>query len=579
MARQFQSGGDKVVMGDPTEFQSVSTLTWTCWFQSDIVPSGANEDYLMGKVTVPGGDGKRIALSDEGGQVRLAFFVDTNGVTPHSNTADFDVLDTWQFVAVSWSGVGFAPGIYRATLGGKVTEVTYDTRNTGGTGSIDSDVGAAFMLGNRADEARGFNGRIADFRWYDIAITDVDLLTHISLGKHARPDALIGALDLIRNFRDWSPGGNHGTVTGTTIFDQPPISLPWGRKFTPTPPAISTGQTIAVGQSTETDLAQPISAPRIITVGQAVETDLAQSITTPKTVVIGLATETDLAQDIAVDPQHRLINPVAETDLAQNITVDPQHRLISQASETDLAQGITVDPQHRLISPTSETDLAQGITVRKTVPVGQTLETDLAQPITLGVQIIAVGQVVETDLAQTITPASGITPTIDQATEVDLARDVTVNPIARLVSQVAETDFAQAISVRKTIAVAQVDEIDLSQPITSVKIALIQQVLENDLAQVITSRKTGTISQVIETDLSQPINVSTTNTVGLVNEIDLAQGITVNPQRRLIGQAFEFDSARPIAGGDEGGPGTGKTDSIFMGRRLLARLGPLKIGQ
>jgi hypothetical protein len=96
---------------------------------------------------------------------------------------------------------------------------------------------------------------------------------------------------------------------------------------------ISTGgggspQTIPIGQATETDTAQAVTAVKgalVVALGQATETDTAQAVTPvggPITVVLGQATETDIAQAVtAVAGGHTvLVGQAVETDTAFAVT-------------------------------------------------------------------------------------------------------------------------------------------------------------------------------------------------------------------------------------------------------------------
>ena len=58
-----------------------------------------------------------------------------------------------------------------------------------------------------------------------------------------------------------------------------------------------------------------------------------------KVVAVGQVTETDLAQAVTWAPKARLVNQVTETELAQAIT-RRKIRAVAQAVETDLAQAI-----------------------------------------------------------------------------------------------------------------------------------------------------------------------------------------------------------------------------------------------
>jgi hypothetical protein len=121
------------------------------------------------------------------------------------------------------------------------------------------------------------------------------------------------------------------------------------------------GQTIAVNQVTETDLAQAMAHSKLKTLGQIMETDLAQAITRVKIRAVGQVFETDLSQ----------------------VMTSRKTKTIGQISETDLAQGMT-SRKTKTIGQVTEADLAQVMTSRKTKTIGQVTEADLAQNVIVG---------------------------------------------------------------------------------------------------------------------------------------------------------------------------------------------------
>ncbi len=141
-----------------------------------------------------------------------------------------------------------------------------------------------------------------------------------------------------------------------------------------------TGQTIAVGQVTETDLAQAVAwAPKHRLVSQVIETDTPQGVTARKTLSLVQVTEADLAQALSV---------------RKSLT-------LGQPPEIDIAQSVTRSGQTIPVDQTLEADLAQAVSSRKAQTLGQSVETDLAQPATWSLRRL-VGQVLESDLAQAI---------------------------------------------------------------------------------------------------------------------------------------------------------------------------------
>lgn len=230
----------------------------------------------------------------------------------------------------------------------------------------------------------------------------------------------------------------------------------------------SSGQTIAVNQATETDLAQAIARVKQKAVGQATETDAAQVITPanpPTVVALGQATETDAAQAVSRVKQRAVAQSV-ETDASQPIGKS-KAKAVAQALEADLAQAIA-EVKRRAVNQAAEADAAQPVGKVKTKSVAQATETDLAQQ--LGrVKSKATGQAVETDAAHPITlfDAGTTVVPVAQVVETDLAQ-----PIARTklkaVLQATETDTAQAIAEVKHVALGQALEADEAQPITVV---------------------------------------------------------------------------------------------------------------
>src|SRR3989304_1330125 len=81
----------------------------------------------------------------------------------------------------------------------------------------------------------------------------------------------------------------------------------------------ATGQTVAMGQVTETNLAQAISwAPKNRLVEQVLETDLSQAFISRKTKLLDQVLESDLSQAF-VSRKFKVFDQVSETDLAQAI--------------------------------------------------------------------------------------------------------------------------------------------------------------------------------------------------------------------------------------------------------------------
>lgn len=84
-----------------------------------------------------------------------------------------------------------------------------------------------------------------------------------------------------------------------------------------------TGQTIAVGQATETDAAQAVARSKARAVGLASETDAAQALASRKALAVGMASEANAARQILVGGQAQVV-------------------AVGQATEADAAFGISL---------------------------------------------------------------------------------------------------------------------------------------------------------------------------------------------------------------------------------------------
>jgi hypothetical protein len=184
------------------------------------------------------------------------------------------------------------------------------------------------------------------------------------------------------------------------------------------------GQTVAIGQATETDTAQAFTAvpgALAVSIGQASETDLAQAFTPatgggPQTVAIGQVLETDLAQAFTAVPGafSATIGQAQELDESQTFTrVVGGATAIQQAQEQDAAQPFTAAPGGVavVIGQPQESDVAQAMAVQAVAAItaGMVFEIDLAQPVTglTGGAAVAIGQVSETDTALPVTAVGG----------------------------------------------------------------------------------------------------------------------------------------------------------------------------
>jgi hypothetical protein len=191
-------------------------------------------------------------------------------------------------------------------------------------------------------------------------------------------------------------------------------------------------QFIAVGQATETDTAQAVSAvltDKPAKVTKAIGFSTAQLpnrsriiVQLNQTVQVGQAVETDTAQAVqSVLRQPSILPTIARGHIKPELP--NRSRLVyrfaisisvGQATETDTAAAVTVQiTSHPPVKPVqykahtaeplrNRSRTFKGFNPSQTIVVGQALETDSAQSIKAN-QILHVGQAIETDSASAIT--------------------------------------------------------------------------------------------------------------------------------------------------------------------------------
>ena len=293
---------------------------------------------------------------------------------------------------------------------------------------------------------------------------------------------------------------------------------------------IQQGITVAVGQATEADLAQPLNAldafpaadpnsdvqfiaPGLYQTPSSVPTlilDPAGAISGPPVIVVNQALEDDLAQPITLVQQALTItvNQAVETDLAQPMDWS------RQAPTPDPDSQLAIVAQAAFVSPTTAGTWLQawlGDDARavpyQIIFTDQALETDLAQPVTLIQQpiTVVVGQALETDLAQPIGIIQAFLDADPTTQLAFLAPGIGASPNSVAVGW-------DGFAVGGFVTTGQALEVDLAQPVTPVKDQLVAlaQAVETDLAQAIAALKPITIlvGQPGETDLAQHVTVT-----------------------------------------------------------------------
>lgn len=178
---------------------------------------------------------------------------------------------------------------------------------------------------------------------------------------------------------------------------------------------ISGGQTVAIGQATETDSAFSVVKKKVKVTGLTTETDSVLTAKVVKTKLVGLNAETDSAFSV-IHTKSKLLGLNTEADSVLALT-KKKTRSIGQASESDITFSVTKG--HTLTTGlATETDSSLAVSKLKRKLLGQPSETDSALALQFG-HVIVVNQATETDSVFSLTHSKR--KAIGQAQEFDLA--------------------------------------------------------------------------------------------------------------------------------------------------------------
>lgn len=198
---------------------------------------------------------------------------------------------------------------------------------------------------------------------------------------------------------------------------------------------------VAVGQDTETDVVQIVSAARVKPVAQQSSTDQVQTIATVKQNILAQLLETDM-QWVLGKTKIRSISLVTEIDIQQII-------------EARIVKFVTV-------ALVTEVEAIFAIEIVRSVSLAQIVEADSVQTITVQ-RIVPITLVteVELDLVSNIAKMRSIA----SVSEVDLIWTVTLTKQFNI-SQVYETETTWAPGVVKMIPISEAQDIETSQMLT-----------------------------------------------------------------------------------------------------------------
>lgn len=221
MARNFDGVDDVLNALSPAILDNVNTFTYTAWVYPRTMGENSFGRVCNKAVTT---NGKRFFMNDFDITNGFAAVVerDTTDMTVISN-ADFIVLNTWQLVILTYNETDGGK-LFRGTPAAAVAEVTY-FQNTIGGGATTSDAAGEFMIGNRPDGTRTFDGLLADMRVYNVNVS-LPELDAIRFGHIPQFDALVGWWPLCGRQSpepDRTQYENAAAVTGALEAEHPEI--------------------------------------------------------------------------------------------------------------------------------------------------------------------------------------------------------------------------------------------------------------------------------------------------------------------------------------------------------------------
>lgn len=228
MARTFDGVDDQIAFGSEAAIDDLIPYTAVALVRitSDIV----DERQILVKMNAVYNGTTYLAASGGGGNNnKVLTFISGSAVWFAESVANALVVDTWRVVVSTWAGgSGTAPKLYACTLGGALAELSYVSQ-TGGNGRV-TDAGATLRVGSRDPlDATFFAGGLAECALWNRVLTADELQ---ALGRGFAP-AFFPRGRVFYNLIDGrhSPeinmaGTTHGTVTGTTFLDHPPVIYP-----------------------------------------------------------------------------------------------------------------------------------------------------------------------------------------------------------------------------------------------------------------------------------------------------------------------------------------------------------------
>ena len=227
MARTFDGTDDRVTFGSETAVDDLTAFTSVALVRR--TGAIASERQILTKMGGSFTGSMYLAATGDGTNNNKLIVVRTGGSTAYAESvADAIPLNAWAVAVSVWPGDAVRPKLYLCTLGGTLAELSYVSQTAGLYAP--SDASAAIMVGGReAADATYFAGGLAECAVWNRVLADDELR---ALGCGFAPEFFPrGRVFYSRIDGRHSPeinmaGTTHGTVTGTTFLDHPPVIYP-----------------------------------------------------------------------------------------------------------------------------------------------------------------------------------------------------------------------------------------------------------------------------------------------------------------------------------------------------------------
>lgn len=229
MARTFDGINDQVAYGSEAAIDDLTAYTAMVLVRT--TGNVTDERILVSKFTSGYVGTIYLAATGSGGNNNKVYTYISGSAGWYAESAvDALIANIWRVIIATWAGgTAVAPKLWACTLGGTLAELSYTGTPTGGSGR-GSDASATLRVAARdAADATFFAGGMAESALWNRLLSDDELR---ALGRGFAPaffprgrvfySPLAGRQSTEPN---WA-GTTHGTVTGATFLDHPPIIYP-----------------------------------------------------------------------------------------------------------------------------------------------------------------------------------------------------------------------------------------------------------------------------------------------------------------------------------------------------------------